>query len=102
MTVISVDLGYKRHADIGIVTITRSLRGLDCRFIQPPTYPDPHRPKELANWVTNLAEETEAFAVMLDGPQGWKDAANGPHPFKCMRTNAECSRKDGSSWCREA
>jgi len=77
MAVISVDLAYKRYADIGIVVITRTRRGLHCRFISPPKLQAPPDPKELAEWLTCRAEEAEAFTLMVEGTQGWKDAANG-------------------------
>ena len=86
MPVISVDLAYKRYTDIGIVTITRTSRGLDCRFVSPPDFPDPPQPNALAEWLNCRAEEAQAFTLMLDGPQGWKDPANGlVHSRVCER-----------------
>jgi hypothetical protein len=86
MTVISVDLAYKRHADIGIVAITRIPRGLDCQFMPPPSLSDPPEPDRLARWLIRLAEDSHAITLMLDGPQGWKDPANGlVHSRVCER-----------------
>lgn len=85
MPVLSVDLAYRRHRDIGVVLLTDDARELEARFLQVDLHGDP-KPDTLAEYFVNLASESHASLLLVDGPQGWKDPHNGfEHSRVCER-----------------
>lgn len=76
MTVISVDLAYKRYRDIGIVGLTADADGIACEFIRPILHGEPNV-GVLAEYLSELCTEWRSNLLILDGPQGWKDPSNG-------------------------
>ena len=56
--------------------------------VQFPSVPLAGRPdaEKLAQWLVSVCHENGATVLLLDGPQGWKDGANGlPHSRRCER-----------------
>ena len=86
MTVISVDLAYKDYRDIGIAMLTAADGAVECTFVGLPLRGEPD-PYELAAWLSDLAAARAGRLLLLDGPQGWRDAANG---LSCSRV---CERQ---------
>jgi hypothetical protein len=85
MTVISVDLAYKKYRDIGIAELTADADGIVCEFIQPALHGEPE-PKALAEYLSDLCTERQSKLLLLDGPQGWKDPGNElTHSRVCER-----------------
>jgi hypothetical protein len=89
MTVISVDLAYKRYSDIGIAVLHRTVGAVECTFVDPdseqlnvsPT------PESVAHYLVDLCEKYKATLLMIDGPQGWKSPTNG------LQNSRQCERE---------
>ena len=77
--VVSVDLAYKRTRDIGVCVLTRSARGIDAEFVPLASdeHEDPPSPAWVARACARVARESRAHLLLIDGPQAWKDCANG-------------------------
>ena len=88
MRVLSVDLAYKSYAHLGIVVLDE----LGERF---SAWPLPARelglegapvPQDLARRLAEVCEQLSISTLLLDGPQAWKDPANGlEHCRVCER-----------------
>jgi predicted RNase H-like nuclease len=86
--VVSVDLAYKRVRDIGVCVLTRRAGGIEAEFASftPGAPADPPSAEWTAERCARLCRESEAQLLLLDGPQAWKDAANGLlHSRVCER-----------------
>jgi hypothetical protein len=84
---VSVDLAYKRFADIGVCVIERRARGMRAEFVALTAAageaPDARR---VAEACAVLAESRGAELLSIDGPQAWKHPANpSPHSRTCDR-----------------
>ena len=69
--ILSVDLAYKRHADIGVAL----LEAIDTRVevtLCEPLLPDPPHPHVFADWLHALANQHGVAGIAIDGPLGWK------------------------------
>jgi len=77
--VVSVDLAYKRERDIGVCVLTRSARGIDAEFVPLASgeRAGPLSPAWVATACAQVARESGAPLLLIDGPQAWKDASNG-------------------------
>jgi hypothetical protein len=77
--ILSVDLAYKRHADIGVAVLEATDTGITATLIDP-LLPDPPDPHTLADWLHHTAQEHDARGICIDGPLGWKAAGtDAPH-----------------------
>lgn len=86
MSVLSIDLAYKRCADLGVVAISKVENALLCDFISPPAFSDCPEPERVAMWALEIAQRRGATYIILDGPQAWKDPENGLlHSRVCER-----------------
>ena len=86
MTILSIDLAYKRYADFGVVAVSHVSKGLRCEFLPSPDWSSQPEPERLAAWAVDVAEGLRASCIMLDGPQAWKDPNNGVvHSRLCER-----------------
>jgi hypothetical protein len=86
-SLVSVDLAYKRFADIGVCVIERRARGMRAEFVALTAgageAPDARR---VAEACAVLAESRGAELLLIDGPQAWKHPANpSPHSRTCDR-----------------
>ena len=88
VTVISIDLAYKRYSDIGVVALTQVDEGITVEVIRlanlglsgQPAAPD------LARCLATLAQDRGAQMMLIDGPQAWKSPSNGlEHSRRCER-----------------
>ena len=79
MKIISVDLASGDYNEIGLVVIERLSESVAIIPIQLTSVGLRGRPQpsDLAAFLVSFAEKLGALAIGLDGPQGWKDAANG-------------------------
>jgi hypothetical protein len=85
MTTVSIDLAYRNYRDFGVAVISYSAGQTNVEFPQMDLTGAPH-PREVASFLIRLCEEHGAKTLLLDGPQGWKDAANGlAHSRLCER-----------------
>lgn len=83
--VLSIDLAYRDYRDIGIVVLEAAGCGVEVAFRQIRASGRP-TPDTTAQRILDLAEETGAEVLLLDGPQGWKDPASPyPHSRVCER-----------------
>lgn len=77
--VLSVDLAYKRHADIGVALLDHRDERLHVTLIEPGL-PDPPHPHTLADWLHDLAQQHHVGGIAIDGPLGWKAPdTDAPH-----------------------
>ena len=91
MSILSVDLASRRYRDLGIAAIKLNQRGVICHFVSPQNSALQGAPSAqiLASFLKGIAEETNSSVIFIDGPQGWKDPANGlEHCRVCER---QCS-----------
>ena len=85
MAVVSVDLAWRRHADIGVAVLRPEGAALGASF-RPLRLPDPPAPAALAAALATLCAEVGARTLLLDGPAAWKDPDNGlVHARVCER-----------------
>ena len=89
MTIISVDLAYKDYRDIGIVVLKETDEHVAVESIRLSSvtgfagHPDV---STLANSLSTRAVDISANAILIDGPQAWKSAANGlEHSRRCEK-----------------
>ena len=77
--VVSVDLAYKNYNDLGIALLGRELGNIQINFVKARKLGltgDPDA-KTLAKALLNLCHLNNAQVILIDGPQAWKDPANG-------------------------
>ena len=88
MTVISVDLAYKRYSDIGVAALTQVDDGVNVEVIRLANLGLSGQPAaaDLARCLETLAQDRGAQVMLIDGPQAWKSATNGlEHSRRCER-----------------
>ncbi|MFN8490901.1 MAG: DUF429 domain-containing protein [Caldilineaceae bacterium] len=78
-TVVSIDLATRRYADIGVAVLTQQGQALVVDFARPRDHSLAGEPnaQAFAEWTSALAREVKAQVITIDGPQAWKDPANG-------------------------
>lgn len=77
--VLSVDLAYKRHRDIGVVLLDASDAGIEATIVDASLADPPHA-HTLADWLHMLAERHHVAGIAIDGPLGWKaPSTDAPH-----------------------
>lgn len=69
--ILSVDLAYKRHADIGVALLEASGKHITARIIDAELTDPPH-PHTFADWLHALATQHDVAGIAIDGPLGWK------------------------------
>jgi hypothetical protein len=77
--VVSVDLAYRTYRDSGIAVLQIAHGRIECAFVDASgagLRGEP-APDMLAEFLVQLAAETRATVLMIDGPQAWKDPQNG-------------------------
>jgi len=85
MAVASIDLAYKRSADIGIAVIGDGESGAECAFLEMPLCI--MRPELVADHLEGICRSRSITTLLIDGPQGWKSPSNGlDHSRLCERT----------------
>lgn len=89
MNVLSVDLAHTAYDRLGVVLLEEQGRIFQVRRLTPDDLglsacrPNPSR---LAVALSNACERLPASLLILDGPQAWKDPANGlQHSRVCER-----------------
>jgi len=85
MPILSIDLAYRHHRDIGIALLDGDTQCTKVRFLKAglPGTPDP---EVLAEYIANLAGDLGATLLLVDGPQGWKSPDNElPHSRVCEK-----------------
>src|SRR5271166_5996038 len=85
MSVVSIDLAYRNWRDFGVAVLGDGLSGATYKLLpigdrQAPT------PDRVADVAIEISRRFDALLILLDGPQGWKDPANGlAHCRVCER-----------------
>lgn len=69
--ILSVDLAYKRHADIGVALLEASGKHITARIIDADLVDPPH-PHTFADWLHDVAAQHDVAGLAIDGPLGWK------------------------------
>jgi len=83
--ILSVDLASRRYRDIGKAVVRLDHGELRCEFVKPALEGAPS-PPVLGAFLKGTAAEAGASTIFIDGPQGWKDPANGlEHARVCER-----------------
>jgi hypothetical protein len=85
MTILSIDLAHRKWADFGAAVLRGEPFGAtyELLHLEDTSIPTPEKVAELA---INRARKFDASLILLDGPQGWKDASNGlTHSRICER-----------------
>ena len=99
MTILSIDLAYKRYADLGVVAISHGGKGFRCELLTSPELSCQPEPQRLAAWALGLAESIKASCIMLDGPQAWKDPDNGLLHSRICERELNAPAKTGLPGC---
>jgi hypothetical protein len=85
MAILSVDLAYKRYADIGVVTMEQERSSITCELLEIPLTGVPSC-MSLSEWIDRVCRRDGIRAILLDGPQGWKASNTGlVHSRRCER-----------------
>lgn len=85
MPILSIDLAYRHHRDIGIALLDGDTQCTKVRFLKAGLHGTPD-PEVLAEYISNLAGDLGATLLLVDGPQGWKSPSNElPHSRVCER-----------------
>jgi len=88
MSILSVDLASNRYRDIGVAVLGVRDGSVLIEFVEASAHGLKGRPcvDDVTSWLTELAGSHEADVIFIDGPQGWKDPANGfEHARRCER-----------------
>lgn len=88
MSILSVDLASNRYKDIGVAILNFDDGCLAIDFVEAGAHGLKGRPcvQDLSSWLCGLADANRANVMFIDGPQGWKDPANGfEHARRCER-----------------
>jgi hypothetical protein len=105
VTILSVDLAQKRYADVGVCSLRVAGRGIEVtpvRLAELGLSGAP-APDALAEAIGKLAEQVDARLVLVDGPQAWKDPANGLlHSRVCERRLATPAKTGLPGRCKPA
>lgn len=85
MSVVSVDLAYKNHRDIGVAVLERKEDHVHCEFHKVALTGTPQI-EPLADYLNALCRERGVSLLLIDGPQAWKHPDNGLiHSRLCER-----------------
>jgi len=85
MAVLSVDLAYRKYADVGAVVLERGQGLIQCELLRIPLTGAPS-PDALAEYLDRFCLQEGIRLLLLDGPQGWKGKDNGlTHSRRCER-----------------
>jgi hypothetical protein len=85
MAILSVDLAYKRYADMGAVVMEQDHNSIKCELLDVNVAGAPTR-EALAEWINRFCLRKGIRIVLLDGPQGWKGKNNGLlHSRRCEK-----------------
>lgn len=88
MSILSVDLASNRYRDIGVAVLSPREEFVVVEFVEASDSGLRGRPcvEEVTDWLTELANASEADVIFIDGPQGWKHPENGfEHARDCER-----------------
>jgi len=88
MTVISIDLAYKRYSDVGVVALTQVDERVSVEVLRLANLGLSGQPatSDLARCLETLAQDRGAQVMLIDGPQAWKSPSNGlEHSRRCER-----------------
>lgn len=88
MSILSVDLASNRYRDIGVAVLGLRDGSVGVEFVEASAYGLKGRPcvEDVTSWLTQLTGTHGADIIFIDGPQGWKDPANGfEHARRCER-----------------
>jgi len=88
MSILSVDLASNRYRDIGVAVLGIRDGSVAIELVEASVYGLKGRPcvEDVTSWLTELSGAHKADVIFIDGPQGWKDPANGfEHARRCER-----------------
>ncbi|HYV10159.1 MAG TPA: hypothetical protein VE980_04555 [Pyrinomonadaceae bacterium] len=86
MSILSVDLASNRYRDIGVAVLGIRDGSVAIELVEASVYGLKGRPcvEDVTSWLTELSGAHKADVIFIDGPQGWKDPANGfEHARRC-------------------
>jgi Protein of unknown function (DUF429) len=87
MTVLSIDLAYRKYKDFGVAVLKDGPPAeyeLVPFFDKVDSIPEP---EATADRIVEICESNNTHIVLIDGPQGWKDPGNGwIHSRDCERS----------------
>lgn len=101
MPVLSVDLAHKRWGDIGVCSLEAGDGEIVVKPISLPGLGLSGAPSAavLAEVVADLATRIDARLILLDGPQAWKDPANGLEHCRLCERELATQGKTGLPGC---
>lgn len=90
MSTLSIDLAYKRHADIGVALLERETDSRIRATGIPAAMHDPPDVDRLADWIETQAVEHDVRCLCIDGPLGWQGdetaaSVDSSHSRRCER-----------------
>lgn len=92
--ILSVDLAYKRHADIGVALLEARDAQLRATIVDA-MLPDPPHPHVLADWLHALAGQHDVTGIAIDGPLGWKAPGTGAEHCRMSEKAVRAPGKTG-------
>jgi hypothetical protein len=92
--ILSVDLAYKRHADIGVALLEARADRIVARIIDAGL-PDPPHSQTLADWVHACAAQHDVAGIAIDGPLGWKAPDTGAEHCRMSEKAVRAPGKTG-------
>ena len=94
MAILSIDLAYKRYADIGAVVMEQEHNSIECELLNVNVAGAPTG-EALAEWINGLCLREDIRIILLDGPQGWKARDNGLLHSRCCERRLNTPAKTG-------
>jgi hypothetical protein len=97
--ILSVDLAYKSYEDFGMCLLGESTAKVSSvRYVAPGELGlcGLADPQEFSNAILDFGLMNGVSIIMLDGPQGWKDPANGLLHQRLCERNLNTAAKTGT------
>jgi hypothetical protein len=94
MAILSVDLAHTSHANIGAVVLDQQGSEIRCELLKLPSVERP-TPSGVGAWINDVCAKRRINIAVLDGPQGWKAAANGLVHSRCCERELNTPAKTG-------
>jgi hypothetical protein len=94
MTILSIDLAYKRYTDVGAIVLEQSEDAIRCEQLNLQLSGAPSA-ERLADRLDVICRQKNIRLILFDGPQGWKAPKNGLIHSRCCERELNTPAKTG-------